>query len=118
MIPTIITQLANGFKQIKLGDVTPTKDLNFVKDTCKGFISIANAENVEGQVINIGSNFEVSVKDVFNTINKIMGANAEIVTDEIRLRPANSEVFFDYGVIMRKLKNLPGLNRIIHSKPD
>jgi len=93
VIPTIITQLANGNKQIKLGDVTPTRDLNFVKDTCKGFISIANANNVEGQVFNIGSNFEVTVLEVFNIINRIMGTNAEIVTDEIRIRPANSEVF-------------------------
>ena len=93
VIPTIITQLANGSKQIKLGDVMPTRDLNFVKDTCKGFISIANAKDVEGQVINIGSNFEVTVLEVFNIINRLMGANAEIITDEIRIRPSNSEVF-------------------------
>ncbi len=93
VIPSIIIQLANDKKQIKLGDVTPTRDLNFVKDTCKGFIDIANTENIDGQVINIGSNFEVTILEVFNKINKLMGANAEIITDEIRLRPSNSEVF-------------------------
>lgn len=93
VIPTIITQLANGNRKIKLGDVTPTRDLNFVKDTCKGFIKIAETDNIEGQVINIGSNYEVSVLEVFNTINRLMGTNAEIVKDEIRVRPDNSEVF-------------------------
>lgn len=93
VIPTIISQLANGNKQIKLGDVTPTRDLNFVKDTCRGFISIASSDNVNGQVINIGSNFEVTILEVFNIINELMGTNAEIVTDQVRLRPSNSEVF-------------------------
>jgi NAD dependent epimerase/dehydratase len=107
VIPTIITQLANGSKQIKLGDVRPTRDLNFVKDTCNGFISIANAKDVEGQVINIGSNFEVTVLEVFNTINSLMGTNAEIITDEIRLRPNSSEVF-RLWCNNEKIKNLTG----------
>jgi NAD dependent epimerase/dehydratase len=93
VIPTIITQLANGYKKIKLGDTTPTRDLNFVKDTCNGFIKLAETPNIEGQVINIGSNYEVSVLEVFETINRIMGTNAEIENDPLRVRPANSEVF-------------------------
>lgn len=93
IIPTIISQLANGMKEIKLGDLTPTRDLNFVKDTCKGFLDIANAENVDGQIINIGSNYEVTMKEVFETIRDIMGVDAEVVTDEARIRPEKSEVF-------------------------
>jgi NAD dependent epimerase/dehydratase len=93
VIPTIITQLANGYKKIKLGDTTPTRDLNFVKDTCNGFIKLAETPNIEGQVINIGSNYEVSVLEVFETINRLMGTNAEIENDPLRVRPANSEVF-------------------------
>ncbi len=93
VIPTIITQLANGYKIIKLGDTTPTRDLNFVKDTCNGFIKLAETPNIEGQVINIGSNYEVSVLEVFETINRLMGTNAEIENDPLRVRPANSEVF-------------------------
>jgi nucleoside-diphosphate-sugar epimerase len=93
VIPTIITQLANGNKKIKLGDISPTRDLNFVKDTCKGFICIAETPDIEGQVINIGSNFEVSVLEVFETIDRIMGTNAEIERDQVRVRPTNSEVY-------------------------
>jgi NAD dependent epimerase/dehydratase len=94
IIPTIITQLANGKKEIKLGDLTPTRDLNFVKDTCKGFMELGKAgDKVLGQVVNIGSNFEVTMKDVFDTINEIMGTKAEVITDQERIRPEKSEVF-------------------------
>ena len=93
VIPTIISQMANGKKQIKLGDITPTRDFNFVKDTCRGFIKIAESENTNGEVINIGSNTEISIGDLFNLIKKIMGSDAELVTDEQRIRPKNSEVY-------------------------
>lgn len=93
IIPTIITQLAAGKKELKLGDLTPTRDLNFVKDTCKGFIDISEADNVEGETINIGSNFEVTMQEVVDTIKEIIGSDAEIITEQQRIRPEKSEVF-------------------------
>lgn len=92
VIPTIITQIANGKKQIQLGDTTPTRDFNFVKDTCRGFIELAKCEKANGQTVNIGSNYEISVGDTLNLIKKIMGSDVEFVTDEVRLRPEKSEV--------------------------
>jgi len=93
VIPTIITQIANGEKQIKLGDVSPTRDFNYVTDTCRGFIQLAeNAESV-GSTINIGSNFEISVADTLNLIKEVMASDVEFITDEQRLRPDKSEVF-------------------------
>jgi NAD dependent epimerase/dehydratase len=93
IIPTIITQLANGIKEIKLGDLSPTRDLNYVLDTCKGFLDIANASNVDGEVINIGSNYEITMKTVFETIRDIMQVDAIVVEDAQRIRPEKSEVF-------------------------
>lgn len=93
VIPTIITQLANGKKEIQLGDTTPTRDLNFVEDTCKGLIMLGEKEGIEGEVFNIGSNFEISVNDLFYMINKLMGTNAIIIEDKKRIRPEKSEVF-------------------------
>lgn len=93
VIPTIITQIANGAKQIKLGDTTPTRDFNFVIDTCEGFIALAECEKTIGEVINIGSNFEISVGDTLNLIKELMGSDVEFITDTQRIRPKNSEVF-------------------------
>ena len=92
VIPTIITQIASGQKQIKLGDVSPTRDFNYVKDTCSGFVALANCDNVLGEEINIGSNFEISVGETLNLIKEIMGSDVEFITDEQRIRPKNSEV--------------------------
>ena len=92
VIPTIITQIANGKKQIKLGDITPTRDFNFVKDTCRGFIELAKCEKANGETVNIGSNYEISIGDTLNLIKKIMNSDVEFVTDEVRIRPKNSEV--------------------------
>ncbi len=93
VIPTIITQIAAGAENIKLGDVTPTRDFNYVLDTCRGFISILKSKEAIGQTINIGSNFEISIKDTLLTIKKIMKSNVEFLFDEARIRPKNSEVF-------------------------
>lgn len=93
VIPTIITQIANGVKQIKLGDVTPTRDFNYVKDTCKGFIMLAESEATIGETVNIGSNFEITVGDTLNLIKKIMQSDVEFITDQQRIRPEKSEVF-------------------------
>ncbi len=92
VIPTIITQIASGKKEIKLGDVTPTRDFNYVKDTCSGFVALANCNNVNGEEINIGSNYEISVGDTLNLIKEIMNSDVEFITDKQRIRPQNSEV--------------------------
>ncbi|MGD2118698.1 MAG: NAD-dependent 4,6-dehydratase LegB [Chromatiales bacterium] len=93
VIPTIITQIANGIKTIKLGDVTPTRDFNYVEDTCRGFLALAETEASIGRTVNIGSNFEISVGDTLNLIKELMGSDVEFVTDEQRIRPGKSEVF-------------------------
>lgn len=93
VIPTIITQIANGYKQIQLGDVTPTRDFNFVKDTCMGFILLSECEKAVGEVVNIGSNREISIIDTLNLIKSIMGSDVEFIIDQQRIRPEKSEVF-------------------------
>lgn len=92
VIPTIITQIANGKRQIRLGAISPTRDFNFVRDTVAGFISAMKSDAGCGEVVNFGSNFEVSIGDTVNLIAEVMGAEIEVVTDEARLRPKNSEV--------------------------
>lgn len=93
VIPTMISQVANGKKQIKLGDVTPTRDFNYVKDTCRGFLALARCGKAIGEVVNIGSSFEISVGDTLNLIRELMNSNVELIIDEQRIRPEKSEVF-------------------------
>jgi NAD dependent epimerase/dehydratase len=93
VIPTIITQIADGKKSIKLGDVTPTRDFNYVEDTCRGFIALAGCSEAIGETVNIGSNFEISVGDTLNLIKDIMQSDVEFIVDDERIRPENSEVF-------------------------
>ena len=92
LIPTVITQIASGRKSIRLGTLSPTRDFTFVPDTVRGFIAAVNSERCIGEVINIGSNFEISIEDTARLIAEVMGRDIEIETDKIRLRPANSEV--------------------------
>jgi len=92
VIPTIITQIANGAEEIRLGALSPTRDFNYVQDTVRGFVSVAECDAAVGQVINVGSNFEVSIGDTARTIAELMGREVRIASDEQRLRPANSEV--------------------------
>lgn len=92
VIPTIIAQIANGKKQISLGAVSPTRDFNFVQDTVGGFVAALESGQGVGEVVNFGSNFEVSIGDTAALIAEAMNAQVEIVTEEQRLRPANSEV--------------------------
>lgn len=92
VIPTIISQLANGKSTIKLGAISPTRDFNYVKDTVEGFISVMQSPKSIGEVINIGSNYEVSIGETAQLIAEIMGTNLNIETDEQRLRPEKSEV--------------------------
>jgi NAD dependent epimerase/dehydratase len=93
VIPTIITQIASGMKQIRLGDVSPTRDFNYVADTCRGFIELARCEKAVGEVVNIGSNSEISVGDTVALIRELMRSDVEFVTESQRLRPEKSEVF-------------------------
>lgn len=92
VIPTIITQIASGQRQIKLGAIHPTRDFNYVADTVAGFIAALESDNGVGEVINIGSNFEISIGDTARTIAEVMGAEIEILCDEQRIRPEKSEV--------------------------
>jgi dTDP-glucose 4,6-dehydratase len=92
VLPTIITQLASGKKQISLGAVSPTRDFNYVADTVSGFIAALTARHATGEVVNIGSNFEISIGDAARVIGEVMGKEFEILTDEDRLRPEKSEV--------------------------
>jgi len=92
VIPTIITQIASGKTKLKLGAVTPTRDFNFVEDTAAGFIAALESDAGVGEVVNFGSNFEVSIGDTVGIIAEIMGSEIEVEVDEQRVRPANSEV--------------------------
>lgn len=92
VIPTIITQIASGRRQIRLGAISPTRDFNFVGDTVNGFVAALNADLGLGEVVNFGSNFEISIGDTARLIAEAMNAEIEILTDETRLRPENSEV--------------------------
>ena len=92
VIPTIITQIAKGQKEIKLGALSPTRDFNYVQDTVSGFIAALNSEQGLGEVVNLGSNFEISISDTAYLIGEIMSTEIKIITDEARKRPENSEV--------------------------
>lgn len=92
VIPTIITQLLSGVKEIKLGSLSPTRDFNYVKDTVRGFIEIAKSDKTIGQEINIATQQEISIGQLAEELIKQINPNAKIVCDEIRLRPENSEV--------------------------
>ena len=92
VIPTIISQIAAGKEKIKLGALTPTRDFNYVADTVRGFEAVLKSEKAIGEVINIGSNYEVSVGETAALIAEVMGEKVEFITDEERLRPEKSEV--------------------------
>ncbi len=92
VIPTIISQILAGKKEIKLGSLTPTRDFNFVKDTAEAFIKVAESEKTIGEVINSGSNYEITIGDTVKKIINIIGKDVKIICDDERLRPENSEV--------------------------
>ncbi len=92
IIPTVMTQILNGRRTLQLGALHPTRDFNFVRDTVRGFIQVLEAKASVGEVINVGSNFEVSIGDLVRIIAQVMGVDVEITTDRERLRPEKSEV--------------------------
>ncbi|MCR4657342.1 MAG: NAD-dependent 4,6-dehydratase LegB [Lachnospiraceae bacterium] len=92
VIPTIITQLLSGKKEIKLGALTPTRDFNYVKDTINGFYEIAISDKTAGEEINIATQTEISIGDLAKEIISQINPEAKVITDNERLRPENSEV--------------------------
>jgi NAD dependent epimerase/dehydratase len=97
VIPTIISQLLSGSEEIKLGDITPTRDLLFVKDTVMGFLKIAECQELIGHEVNIATQSEISVGDLAQLLINQINPNAIIVSDPIRIRPEKSEVFRLFG---------------------
>jgi len=93
IIPSIIGQIAAGAKEIKTGDLTPTRDFNFVKDTARGFIALGETPGIEGRDINIATGTEVSMQQTLEMIAELMHSDVRYVTDPERLRPPKSEVF-------------------------
>jgi NAD dependent epimerase/dehydratase len=92
VIPTILAQLHQGATEIRLGSTSPTRDFNYVDDTVAGFLAVAGCDRALGQVVNIGSGREIAIGELVRLLIEITGTDAEIVTDDARLRPAGSEV--------------------------
>jgi NAD dependent epimerase/dehydratase len=92
VIPTIITQILAGRREIKLGALAPTRDFNFVEDTCRGFLALAGCTAAIGETVNVGSGREISIGDTAALIQELLGSNLPVVSEEARLRPAASEV--------------------------
>ena len=111
VIPTIIGQIAAGKKQIKLGDISPTRDFNYVLDTCKGFMALALSDKTIGETVNIGSGVETSVADTLGLIKKLMKSDVKFIIDDQRLRPKDSEVF-------RLCCDNTKINQLTGFKPD
>lgn len=109
IIPTIITQIISGVKEVKIGDLRPTRDFNYVKDTCIGFIELAKSSATIGQEVNISSNYEISMLDTLKMIAKILNSDIKFIEDEQRLRPQGSEVFRLWGD-NSKIKHLTSFN--------
>jgi len=97
IIPTIITQIVSGIKEIKLGDLRPTRDFSFVKDTCNGFLALAECNEAIGKEVNIASNYEISMSDTLNMIKDILQSDVQFTIEKQRIRPENSEVFRLWG---------------------
>ncbi len=92
VIPSIFVQIAKGQKTIRLGALHPTRDFNYIQDTVLGFIAAAESDQSVGEVINIGSNFEISIGETARLIAEIEGIDLEIKEEQTRLRPKTSEV--------------------------
>lgn len=92
VIPTIISQIAAGKRQLSLGDLRPTRDLNYVEDTCRGFLALSRCDSAIGETVNMGSNHEITIGDLLALIARVMGVEVEAVVDQQRIRPEKSEV--------------------------
>jgi len=109
IIPTIISQIAAGQREISLGDLRPTRDLNYVEDTCSGMLSLAETDDAIGEEVNLGSGREISMGDLCSLIARLMNEDIEIRCDTERLRPDKSEVF-RLCADRRKVENLTGFD--------
>lgn len=107
IIPSIITQILKGEKNIKVGDLTPTRDFTYVKDTCKGLLAIAESNETIGKEINISSNYEISMQEILQILKDILHSNVTFIQDKQRLRPETSEVFRLWGdnTLLKSLTN-------------
>ena len=107
VIPTIISQIALGKDKLSLGSISPTRDFNFVEDTCRAFLEVSKSNMTIGKTINAASNFEISIAETALLISKIMNKEIEINLDKERLRPSNSEVERLYGdnTLIKKITN-------------
>jgi len=115
IIPTIITQIASGKKEIKLGDMSPTRDFNYVEDCCRGFVMIAESKNTIGEIINIGSNTEISISNLLKLIKELMCSDVTFINEEKRKRPKKSEVF-RLCCDNKKIKDLVGFESQVDIK--
>ena len=115
IIPTIITQIASGKKEIKLGDTSPTRDFNYVEDCCRGLIMLAESEKTIGETINIGSNSEISIAETVKLIKELMSSDVTLINDEQRKRPKKSEVF-RLCCDNKKINRLVGYNPQVNIK--
>ena len=112
VIPQIITQIINKGGKIKLGALSPTRDFNYVEDTCEAFISVANSSMTIGEVLNSASNFEISIGNTAKLIAELLDSKIEIEHEQKRIRPINSEVKRLYGC-NRKIKKLTNWGLLI-----
>lgn len=111
VIPTVISQILSGSTEIHLGAISPTRDFSFVADTVAGFEAVLGSSEGLGETFNLGSGFEISIKDLVELVAEIMGTKVNIVSDEARIRPENSEV-------ERLLADTSKVQRVFDWKPD
>jgi NAD dependent epimerase/dehydratase len=111
VIPSIISQIASGAAEIKIGDTRPTRDFNYVRDTCKGMITLSECDAALGEVVNIGSNYEISVGDIFLRIRSLMDSEVILAVEQERMRPEASEV-------QRLWCDNSKINKLTGFKPD
>ena len=113
IIPTVISQVLSGKKKIKLGNIHPTRDLTFVKDTAEGFVEISKSKKLDGEITNIGMKEEISVENLVKLISKILKTEIKIESSDERIRPGKSEVerlFCDNSKIISHTKWKPKYN--------
>ncbi len=112
-IPTVISQVISGINEVKLGNLSPTRDLTYVKDTAKGFIEIAKSDLTIGEVTNIGMNEEISMGNLIKLISEVIGTKINVISDQQRVRPDKSEVerlYCDNSKIIKNTNWTPEYN--------
>ena len=107
IIPTVITQILNGKKQVNVGNLSPTRDFSYVDDTVDGFIATLQTSNIEGEIINLGAGFEISIKETIDIIIKIIGKEVKIINENKRIRAEKSEVnrLFSNNTLAKNILN-------------